>query len=238
NTILISEEVTATTMMEVPEGRLRGIVSGSGSANSHVAILARALGIPTVMGVAGTPITQLSGKDMIVDGYNGQAYISPPSELKKEFQALAEEEQQLDEELEQLRDLPAETLDGHNVALYMNTGLAIEGGLSLSSGAEGIGLYRTEMPFMLRERFPSEEEQRIMYRQLLNTFSPRPVVMRTLDIGGDKALAYFPVEEENPFLGWRGIRITLDHPDIFLQQIRAMLMASEGLENLSIMLPM
>jgi len=124
------------------------------------------------------------------------------------------------------------------MALYVNTGLDADSGLALSAGAEGIGLYRTELPFMMRDRFPSEDEQRMMYRQLLNAFSPRPVVMRTLDIGGDKVLPYFPFIEENPFLGWRGIRISLDHPDIFLQQLRAMLQASEGLNNLSIMLPM
>jgi phosphotransferase system, enzyme I, PtsP len=237
-TILVSGEVTATSMLEVPQGRLVGIVSGSGSSNSHVAILARALGVPTVMGVTGKSLTELSGKDIVVDGYNGQIYVSPSATLKKEFRVLIEEEQQFDEELQGLRDLPAETQDGHNVSLFLNTGLATDGALSLSVGAEGVGLYRTEMPFMLRDRFPSEEEQRIMYRQLLTTFSPRPVTMRTLDIGGDKSLPYFPVEEDNPFLGWRGIRVTLDHPEIFLQQVRAMLHANEGLGNLSIMLPM
>jgi phosphotransferase system enzyme I (PtsP) len=165
-------------------------------------------------------------------------YLSPSTALKKEFKSLLAEEVQLDAELVSLRDLPAETQDEHRVALYINTGLAVEVGLSLSVGAEGIGLYRTELPFMLRDRFPSEEEQRIMYRQLLHTFAPRPVVMRTLDVGGDKQLSYFPVEEENPFLGWRGIRISLDHPEIFIQQIRAMLHASEGLNNLSLLLPM
>ncbi len=237
-TILVSEEVTATALMEVPIEQLVGVMSGTGSANSHVAILARALGLPTVMGVTGTPLSQLSGKDFIVDGYNGEVYVSPSASVKREFKELAAEEQQLDQELDALHDLPAETKDGHVVSLLVNTGLAVDGGLSLSAGAEGVGLYRTEMPFMIRDRFPSEEEQRIMYRQLLNTFSPRPVVMRTLDIGGDKALTYFPVQEENPFLGWRGVRITLDHPEIFLQQIRAMLHASEELNNLALMLPM
>lgn len=237
-TILVSEEVTATALMEVPREHLMGVVSGSGSSNSHVAILARALGLPTAMGVSGTPITQLAGHELIVDGYNGQVYVSPSAQLKKEFRHLAQEEEQLDEQLNELRDLPTETQDGHAMSLHVNTGLAADGGLSLSAGADGVGLYRTEMPFMLRERFPSEEEQRIMYRQLLNTFTPRPVVMRTLDIGGDKALSYFPVEEDNPFLGWRGIRISLDHPDIFLQQLRAMLAASLELNNLAIMFPM
>jgi phosphotransferase system enzyme I (PtsP) len=196
------------------------------------------MGVPTVMGLTGTPINQLAGKELIVDGYNGQVYLSPSLALKKEFKSLLAEEMQLDAELVSLRELPAETQDGERVALYINTGLAVEVGLSISVGAEGVGLYRTELPFMLRERFPSEEEQRIMYRQLLHTFAPRPVVMRTLDVGGDKQLSYFPVEEDNPFLGWRGIRISLDHPEIFIQQIRAMLHASAGLENLSLLLPM
>jgi len=237
-TVLVSDEVTATSMLEVPQGRIVGILSGSGSSNSHVAILARALGIPTVMGVTGTAFSEINGKELVIDGYNGQVYVSPSATLKKEFKALVAEEHQLDEELQALRDLPAETIDGQHISLHLNTGLTTDGGLSLSVGAEGVGLYRTEMPFMLRDRFPSEEEQRIMYRQLLTTFLPRPVVMRTLDIGGDKVLPYFPVEEENPFLGWRGIRVTLDHPEIFLQQVRAMLQANEELGNLSIMLPM
>ncbi|MDG2325779.1 MAG: phosphoenolpyruvate-protein phosphotransferase PtsP, partial [Halioglobus sp.] len=109
---------------------------------------------------------------------------------------------------------------------------------SLEQGAEGVGLYRTEVPFLLRERFPSEEEQRQIYRNQLEAFAPRPVTMRTLDIGGDKSLPYFPIEEDNPFLGWRGIRVTLDHPEIFLSQVRAMLKANDGLGNLRIMLPM
>jgi phosphotransferase system enzyme I (PtsP) len=109
---------------------------------------------------------------------------------------------------------------------------------SLERGAEGVGLYRTEVPFLMRDRFPSEEEQRTIYREQLAAFAPLPVTIRTLDIGGDKALPYFPIEEDNPFLGWRGIRVTLDHPEIFLAQVRAMIKASEGLDNLRILLPM
>jgi hypothetical protein len=109
---------------------------------------------------------------------------------------------------------------------------------SLERGAEGVGLYRTEVPFLMRERFPSEEEQRQIYREQLEAFAPSPVTMRTLDIGGDKALPYFPIDEENPFLGWRGIRVTLDHPEILLAQVRAMMKANAGLGNLRILLPM
>ena len=129
-----------------------------------------------------------------------------------------------------------------NVKLPMvfavNTGLLVDVTRSLDQGAEGVGLYRSEIPFMVRDRFPSENEQEIIYRGQLEAFAPRPVTVRTLDIGGDKALPYFPISEENPFLGWRGIRITLDHPEIFLVQIRAMLKASVGLDNLRILMPM
>lgn len=237
--ILVSDEVTATAILEVPEGQLVGIISGAGSANSHVAILARGLGLPTVMGVTGTSLSALDNKELIVDGYNGEIYISPSATIKREFKSLVAEEAQLDQELARLMGLPAETEDGERVSLFINTGLAIDSALALSVGAEGVGLYRTETQFMIRaDRFPSEAEQRVMYRQLLNTFSPRPVVMRTLDVGGDKELPYFPVQEDNPFLGWRGIRVTLDHPEIFLQQIRAMLTANIDLNNLSILLPM
>lgn len=236
--ILVSEEVTPTMLMEIPEGQLVGIISGSGSSNSHVAILARALGIPTIMGVTGIPMGELTGCELIVDGYNGQVYLSPSLLLKKEFRQIALEEKQFDDELLGLRDKPAVTKDDHQISLLVNTGLVSEGGLCFSVGAQGVGLYRTELAFMVRDRFPTEEEQRVMYRQLLNTFSPKPVVMRTLDIGGDKPLPYFSIEEDNPFLGWRGIRVTLDHPELFLQQVRAMIAASEGLNNLSILLPM
>ena len=124
------------------------------------------------------------------------------------------------------------------MVLYVNTGLMADVARARDRGAEGVGLYRSEIPFMLRDRFPSEEEQRTIYRQQLVAFEPRPVTMRTLDIGGDKDLPYFPINEVNPALGWRGIRITLDHPEIFLVQMRAMLKASIGLNNLQIMLPM
>ncbi|MFT3741937.1 MAG: phosphoenolpyruvate--protein phosphotransferase [Gammaproteobacteria bacterium] len=237
-TILVGEEVTPAALAEVPEGRLVGLVSVRGSINSHVAILARALGIPTVLNVEGVKISHLEDEELIVDGYYGQVYRSPSRTVKHEFITLMEEEQELDRQLDKLRDLPAETLDNHTVELYVNTGLAPDIGKALNVGAQGVGLYRTEVPFMSRDRFPSEEEQRVIYHQLLRAFAPRPVIMRTLDVGGDKALPYFPVQEDNPFLGWRGIRITLDHPEILLVQMRAMLQASEGLDNLQIMFPM
>ena len=140
--------------------------------------------------------------------------------------------------MEALKDLSCETTDGHRISLWVNTGLASDISRSLDQGAEGVGLYRTEVPFIMQDRFPSEEEQRTLYRLQLEAFAPSPVTMRTLDIGGDKSLSYFPIVEDNPFLGWRGIRVTLDHPEIFLSQVRAMMKASVGLDNLRIMLPM
>ncbi|WP_092024721.1 phosphoenolpyruvate--protein phosphotransferase [Marinobacter zhejiangensis] len=238
NTVLVSEELTPAMLGEVPREQLAGLVSVRGSGNSHVAILARAMGVPTVMGLVDIPVNQLEGREVIVDGFEGQIYASPSQELRTFYQDICNEEDELVKGLEALRDKPCETTDGHRVSLLVNTGLMTDVVRSLSHGAEGIGLYRTEVPFMIKDRFPSEQEQREYYREQLEAFAPNPVTMRTLDIGGDKALTYFPIQEENPFLGWRGIRVTLDHPEIFLVQVRAMLKASEGLNNLQIMLPM
>ena len=238
NTILVSEELTPAMLGEVPTSKLRALVSVKGSSNSHVAILARAMGIPTVMGAVDLPYAQLEGKTLIVDGYRGLLFSNPNDELSEQYQAIYEEEQALAEDLEGLLHLPAQTLDGHRMPLWVNTGLITDALRSLDRGAEGVGLYRTEVPFMMKDRFPSESEQQEIYREQLEMFSPHPVTMRTLDIGGDKSLTYFPINEANPFLGWRGIRVTLDHPEIFLVQVRAMMKASEGLNNLRIMLPM
>lgn len=237
-TILVGEIITPTDLAEVPEGCLAGVISGTGSANSHVAILARAMRVPTVMGVGEAPLSALQDKEIIVDGYFGQIHVKPSPSLKAEFERLIQEEKKLDAKLEEIRDLSAVTTDGHRVGLMVNTGLGADISISLAAGAEGVGLYRTEIPFLMRDRFPSGEEQRIIYRQLLASFAPRPVIIRTLDVGGDKPLPYFPIVEDNPFLGWRGIRITLDHPEIFLLQVRAMMRASDGLNNLRVMLPL
>lgn len=237
-TILVGEAITASDLAEVPEGFLAGIVSAKGSNNSHVAILARAMNVPTVMGVMGLKLEDITKRALIVDGYNGDIFVSPPKSLVSEYKQLWQEENELNESLFSLRDKLAETLDNYRIKLQVNTGLAMDAGLSMSVGAEGVGLYRSEVPFMTRDRFPSEDEQYIIYRQILKAFSPHEVTMRTLDIGGDKVLPYFPIEEENPYLGWRGIRVTLDHPDVFLMQVRAMMRANEDLKNLRIMLPM
>jgi phosphotransferase system enzyme I (PtsP) len=238
-TVLVSEEVTAGMLGDVPRDRLAGIVSTRGSSTSHVAILARALGVPTVMGAVDLPVAPLQNREVFVNGTAGEVVVNPSRAMRDHVATLLEAERALSEELSEDLHRPCETLDHHRVQLWVNVGLAEDLESALELGAEGIGLYRTEVPFIKREQFPTEDEQRALYREHLERFAPRPVTMRTLDIGGDKALSYFPIEEDNPFLGWRGIRVTLDHPEIFLVQVRAMLRASEGLgAALRIMLPM
>lgn len=238
-TIIVGEEITPSMLGEVPPERLAGIVSMKGSGNSHIAILARAMGVPTVMGAADVPYSFMQGRELIVDGFYGDVYLNPSRTLRDHYETVRSEEEEFFGGLAELKDEPATTLDGHRVALWVNIGLSTDAERSLQHGAEGVGLYRTEIPFMTADRFPTEEEQRALYRVSMEAFDPRPVTMRTLDIGGDKALPYFPIIEDNPFLGWRGIRVTLDHPEILLVQVRAMIKASAGLRSdLRIMLPM
>lgn len=237
-TVLVGEDITASMLAEVPPKRLAGVISVRGSRTSHMAILARALGIPAVMGVDDLPVGRVNGMKVIADGYSGRVYINPNQVIRREFRRLQQEEKAMSAGLQALRDKPAETTDGVRIQLLANTGLLSDVSPSKKSGAEGVGLYRTEFPFMIRDRFPGEEEQREVYRQVLESFENQPVTMRTLDVGGDKALSYFPIEEDNPFLGWRGIRITLDHPEIFLVQLRAMMKANAGMGNLQLLLPM
>ncbi|MFZ8974801.1 MAG: phosphoenolpyruvate--protein phosphotransferase [Pseudomonadales bacterium] len=239
DSILIGDNLSLSDLASVPRERLKGIVCGRGSVNSHLAILAEALGVPTVMGVQDLPMPLIDGGDVIVDGFQGIIVTAPTATQRRQYVKLAEEELALNRDLESLAALPCRTPDGHRTRLWVNTGLFTDVAKSLDRGAEGVGLYRTEIHYMMSETFPTEEAQRQIYREHLQAFAPRPVTMRTLDIGGDKSLSYFPIREDNPFLGWRGIRVSLDHPEIFIAQIRAMLRASEGIDcYLRIMLPM
>ena len=238
NTILVSDELTPSMLAEVPKNKLKGLVSISGAGNSHVAILARTMGIPTVMGLTDFPLNLVEGKDIVLDGNKGIVFSNPSESLLRDYSEAIHEQDQFFAGLESLKDCPCETIDNHRVHLWVNAGLMSEITTSYDQGAEGVGLFRTEGPFILNERFPTENEQAQTYRKQLESFAPRTVTMRTLDVGGDKDLSYFPIREANPFLGWRGIRVTLDHPEIFISQIRAMLRASYRLENLQIMLPM
>ncbi|RDV27954.1 phosphoenolpyruvate-protein phosphotransferase PtsP [Alteromonas aestuariivivens] len=238
DSILVAEEVSATMLAEFPRQYLKGIISIRGSNNSHAAILARAMGVPAVMGCQNVSPGLLDGKEILLDGYSGEVIVSPERSIRSEFIQLIAEEGTLSERIDAEAEEPCETQDGCGIELYINAGLSAEIEINASSQGVGIGLYRTEIPFMLRERFPSEHEQVDLYRRILQSSPSQPITMRTLDVGGDKPLPYFPINEENPFLGWRGVRLTLDHPEIFLVQVRAMLRASIGLTNLQILLPM
>ena len=236
NTILVSEELTPAMLGEVPEGKLVGLVSVLGSGNSHVAILARAMGIPTVMGLVDLPYSKVDGIELIVDGYKGEVFTNPSEVLRKQYSDVVEEERQLAQGLDALRELPCIT----PTATACRCGSIpacwpMWPGPATRCRRGGPVPHRSAVHD--QPALPQRKEQLAIYREQLAAFHPLPVTMRTLDIGGDKALSYFPIKD-NPFLGWRGIRVTLDHPEIFLVQTRAMLKASEGLNNLRILLPM
>jgi phosphotransferase system enzyme I (PtsP) len=236
--VLLGDEVSLARVADVPLRQLRGIVCLRGSVVSHTAVLARGLGVPAVMGLGPRDLRSLDGHPIVVDGYRGRVFIDPSPAVIKEYRRIVRHEGRLSAKLAALRDLDATTTDGARVAMGLNVGLLTDIDVAANLGIDEVGLYRSEFPFMSRETFPMEHEQHETYRKVLEAFAPKPVIMRTLDIGGDKPLPYFPVSEENPFLGWRGVRLTLDRPDIFLPQLRAMLRANAGLGNLRIMFPM
>jgi phosphotransferase system enzyme I (PtsP) len=236
--ILVGDTLGLAQIAAVPAGCLAGIVTMRGSPLSHTAVLARALGIPAVVSLARLPAARWQGSEMAVDGDEGRLYVQPSPALLRTLERRMQEARARAERLASLRDLPAQTLDGTRVPLYANIGLPADSAAAAASGAEGIGLYRTEYSFLLGDALPLEEEQLHAYREVLAFFAPMPVTLRTLDVGGDKALSSFPVQEENPFLGCRGIRFSLDQPELFLMQLRAMLRANAGLNNLQVLFPM
>ncbi|WP_111977817.1 phosphoenolpyruvate--protein phosphotransferase [Algibacillus agarilyticus] len=236
--VLVADEVTASMLAELPRENIKGICSRRGSSSSHASILASALGIPAVMGLNDLPINSIDGHSIVLDGYSGHIYINADESIKREYKRLQTEELELNDLVQALADKKAVTIDGTPVALHINTGLVTDFDIIHGLDIDGIGLYRTEIPFMIRQRFPTESEQVELYKSVLQSYPDKPVCMRTLDVGGDKPLPYFPLEEDNPFLGWRGIRMTLDHPEIQLVQMRAMLRANIETNNLNILLPM
>ena len=235
--VLAGTLVSIADIAAYPVEQLAGIVSVDGSTLSHTAVLAKALGLPAVMGIehlADLPEDEL----VVVDGFQGRVLLSPTHAVRREFERLIDSEQMLLADLGRLKDLRAETPDGVTVNLFANTGLLADITPGLVHGAEGIGLYRSEIPFMVRGSFPSEEEQVEVYRTVLEAYRGMPVYMRTLDVGGDKPLPYYTIHEENPALGWRGVRFTLDNSVVLMTQLRAMLRASRGAGKLHIMFPM
>ncbi|WJY14158.1 phosphoenolpyruvate--protein phosphotransferase [Pectobacteriaceae bacterium CE90] len=235
--ILVADELTATLLAELPAERLAGVVVYDGAANSHAAILVRAMGIPTLMGADIQP-ELLHQRMLILDGYRGELLVDPEPVLIQEYQRLISEEDELTRLTEDDMDRPAMLKSGERVNVMLNAGLSAEHEKHFINQVDGVGLYRTEIPFMLQNGFPSEEEQMAQYEGMLRLYPSRPVMLRTLDIGADKQLPYLPISEENPCLGWRGIRVTLDQPEIFLIQVRAMLRANAYIGNLNILLPM
>lgn len=236
--ILMGDTISIADIAAVPVEQLVGIVSHHGSTFSHAAVVARALGIPAVVSLAALPVERLDGKEIVVDGHNARIYIQPSNLIVENAERRIRKEQIVSSQLKLVQRLPAITLDGVKLPLYANIGLMQELAATRNSNTEGIGLFRTEFLFLPRETFPTEDEQYEIYREMLECFTPKPVTLRTLDVGGDKMLPYIAMEEENPFLGCRGIRFTLDHPEILLIQLRAMLRANAGLNNLNIMFPM
>jgi phosphotransferase system enzyme I (PtsP) len=227
--VLVAEEIFPSTLAMLDANKILGIVTEKGNAYSHAAIMAKSLGIPAVLGVQGIMEAANVKDEIIVDGTSGHVYLNPDAVIKKEYVRLEQEYAGRMKELEGLRDLPALTTDGVAITLSANIGLISDVRVANLHGAEGVGLYRTEFPYMARSAFPSREEQAVIYRKILEGFPGRTVNIRTLDIGGDKGLSYFPYpHEDNPFLGWRSIRVSLERQDIFKEQLAGILLAAHA----------
>lgn len=235
--ILVADELSANLLAEIPIEQLAGVIVRDGATHSHSAILIRAMGIPAIMGADIEP-SLLHNRLLILDGYRGEIFIEPENIIAQEYRQIIEEEKVLSRLAEGTLQQQAELLDGETVSIQLNAGLSLKYEQKINQSVDGIGLYRTELPFMLQNAFPSEDEQKLLYQEMLQLFPDKPVVLRTLDIGADKQLPYMPINEENPCLGWRGMRIMLDQPEIFLIQLRAMLRANAQSNNLKILLPM
>ncbi|MFE1630025.1 phosphoenolpyruvate--protein phosphotransferase [Brevibacillus reuszeri] len=237
--ILVALDITPSETLQLPIQNVRGIVTAKGGATSHAAILARSLGIPAVMGVGEQLLAEVEpGGLLILDGATGELYIQPNRDTLSRYQEKAALEAAERQVYETMRDLPAETLDGHRVQLVANMAVPDEADALVESGIEGIGLFRSEFLFMDRSSLPDEEEQFHAYKRVASAFGDNPVIIRTLDVGGDKHLpALALAQEENPFLGFRAIRISLARPALFRVQLRALLRAS-AFGHLLIMFPM
>ncbi|ACJ00019.1 phosphoenolpyruvate-protein phosphotransferase, putative [Rhodospirillum centenum SW] len=236
--VLVARNLGPAELLDYDRRRLKGLVLEEGSSNSHVSIVARAMDIP-VVGQCHEVLGRVEPLDyLIVDGDNGQVFVRPAEDIQDAFSKSLLAREQRQREFAALRDLPAVTRDGVAVQLMLNCGLHIDLPHLHATGADGIGLYRTEIPFMVRASYPEVAAQQESYAKVLDAAGDRPVVFRTLDVGGDKTLPYFPdLSEENPALGWRAIRIGLDRPAMLRKQLRAMLRAAAGRE-LRLMFPM
>lgn len=236
--VVIARSMGPAELLDYDRDKLRGIVLEEGGGTAHVAIVARALGIPMV-GRCDTAVNRIQDGDfLIVDGDNGQVLVRPTEGIRQSFADSLAERRRRQAAFAATRDLPAVSRDGVRIELNINAGLLIDLPQLEASGADGIGLYRTEIPFMIRDSFPDVAAQTTLYAQVLSQAGDRPVVFRTLDVGGDKLLPYWGgLREDNPAMGWRAMRIALDRPAILRQQLRALLRAAAGRE-LRVMFPM
>ncbi|KXG75392.1 Phosphoenolpyruvate-protein phosphotransferase [Fervidicola ferrireducens] len=237
--IVIARDLTPSDTAQMDKEKVKAFATDMGGRTSHTAIMARSLEIPAVVGLGSISNEVSEGDTVIVDGNKGIVLVNPSEDTLRQYNELKLEYQRYKEELKKLKDLPAETKDGkRRVELAANIGTPKDVKGALEHGAEGIGLYRTEFLYMDRETLPDEEEQFQAYKQVAEAMNPRPVIIRTLDIGGDKKLPFLEMPEElNPFLGWRAIRMCLDNPELFKVQLRAILRASHY-GNIKIMYPM
>jgi phosphotransferase system enzyme I (PtsP) len=236
--IIVARNMGAAELLDYDRERIRGLVLEEGGPTSHVTIVARALGIGSVGRAQGIVSMVETGDPIIVDGIAGEVHVRPPADVESAYAEKVRFRARRQEQYRLIRDLPAVTRDGHRVALLMNAGLLVDLPHLGESGAEGIGLFRTELQFMIAARMPKLREQQALYAAVLDATGGRPVTFRTLDIGGDKVLPYLRTAyEENPAMGWRAIRLGLDRPGLLRTQIRALLQAAAGRE-LRVMLPM
>ena len=227
--ILVARSMGPAELLDYDRRRLKGLVLEEGSPTAHVAIVARALDIPVVGRVRDVLAKVEAGDLVVVDGDHDQVFVRPGEDIQEAIQANVEMRLAQKEKYAEIREAPTQTLDGVSVALHLNAGLFIDLPYLDETGAAGIGLYRTEIPFMVQDSFPDVDQQAELYGRILDHAGDRPVTFRTLDIGGDKVLPYLPdAEEENPAMGWRAIRIALDRPAMLRQQIRALLRAASG----------
>jgi len=225
--VIVAEDMFPSDMAMLDHDKILGIVTEKGNIYSHAAIMAKSLGIPAVLGVKGLLQATNVKDQVIVDGTSGHVYLNPEKHVRDEYLRLEKEYASRLKDLEPLRDLPAETSDGIRILLRANIGLVSDIRTAVANGAEGVGLYRTEFPYMARTSFPNRKEQAAIYQKILEGFPGQTVNIRTLDIGGDKGLPYFSYpHEDNPFLGWRSIRVSLDEQNIFREQLAGILMAS------------
>ena len=238
DSVLVADELTLSDLALIEHRHLRAIVLATGGVTSHASILAKSFEIPTVVGVEHVSEVVHEGDDLIVDGNSGVVYVNPPVDVAREYERLEREYRAFNRELETLKNLPAETTDGRRVSLYANIGLVADLLFAHRHGAQGIGLYRTEFPFLTYREFPDEEEQYELYARVVQDMEGKPVTIRTLDVGADKLPAYMQVpREDNPYLGWRSIRISLEMPEFFKVQLRAILRAAV-LGRVRLMFPM